>query len=501
MARRVAQQAPGGSAPRRASGCDGSGFPGWVQATAPLGRMLTDLVFVLLLAAAVVLAGWLAARHDRFWDWTLARQNSVSPQTVAVLGALQAPLHIGAYVGRDHPLADAIERLVALYAQVRPDIRLSFIDPQRSPEQARSADVTVLGQLVLEYQGRRETLRELSEGSMTAAIARLIADRPTRVAALLGHGERSVMSPAGADLGRFAQLLQGQGLRVDALDLATQDGIPEGTDLLLVSTPAVDFFPGEVERLVDYVRGGGNLLWLMDPGGLGGLDPLAQELGLRVLPGTLVDANARGMGIDTPTVALVADYPDHPMTAGLKATALFPGAAALAQAAAPGWSIAARLATGSGSWNETGPIRGELSRDPAEGEEAGPLNLLLALSRPSPRGQTGLGEGGPGQDSGQTEGRVERQAGGEQRVLVVGDGDFLSNAYLGQGGNRDLGLRLVRWASGQRGLDPPPERWAADREVRLDDARRLLVGGLSLVILPLVFLTCGFLVRWYRWRA
>jgi ABC-type uncharacterized transport system involved in gliding motility auxiliary subunit len=442
-----------------------------------LNRPLADAIFLVLLVAAVVLGGWLAARHDHYWDWTLDQHNSLSPQTLATLSALESPLHIGAYVGRDHALADAIERLLALYRQARPDLTLSFIDPQLSPEQARDADVTVLGQLVLEYQGRRETLRELSEATLTAAIARLASDRPTWVSALIGHGERSVMSPAGADLGRFAQLLQGQGVRVRPLDLAVQEQVAEDTDLLLVTTPAVDFFPGEVERLVEYVRGGGNLLWLMDPGGLGGLDPLVSELGLRLLPGTLVDSNVRALGINSPTLAMVADYPEHPMTAGLKGTVLLPGTLALAPQAAAGWAIAARLTTQAGSWNETGPIRGELSRDPVAGEEPGPLAVALALARPSPRGQ------------------------GEQRILLVGDGDFLSNANLEQGGNRDLGLRLVRWSSGRQGPDPAPERWAGDREVQLDDLRRLLIGGLSLVVVPLVFLCAGLLIRWYRWRG
>jgi len=465
-------------------GADAEQSPGPLALSAvlaPLHRALADAVFVLLLVTAVVLAGWLAARHDRYWDWTRGGHNSLSPQTEAALATLKAPLHIGAYVGRDQPLAESIERLVALYRQARPDLTLRFIDPQRSPEQARDAEVTVLGQLVLEYQGRRETLRELSEATLTSAIIRLTAERAPWVSALIGHGERSVQSPAGADLGRFAQLLQGQGLTVRSLDLAVAGKVPADTDLLLLSTPAVDLFPGEVEHLLEYLRTGGNMLWLMDPGGLGGLDPLAEALGLRLLPGTLVDANVRALGIDSPTVAMMADYPDHPMTAGLKAAALMPGTAALATEAAEGWTIAARLETRTGSWNETGAIRGELSRDPAAGEEPGPLTLALALTRPPP--------GGP-------EGRRR-----EQRVLVVGDGDFLSNAHLGKGGNRDLGLRLARWASGQQGLDPPPQPWTGDREVRLDDLRRLLVGGLSLVVLPLGFLAAGLLIRWHRWRA
>ncbi len=444
---------------------------------ARLGRALADTLFVVLLIAAVILGGWLVARHDIYWDWTRAQINSLSPQTEAALERLEAPLHIGAYVGPEQPLAESIERLIALYRQARPDLSLRFIDPQRSPEQARDADVTVLGQLVLEYQGRRETLRELSEATLTAAIVRLTADRAPWVEALMGHGERSIDGAAGNDLGRFAQLLQGQGMRIQSLDLSVLSQVPDETDLLLLSMPAVDLFPGEAERLVDYVRGGGNLLWLMDPGGAAGLQPLIDELGLQPLPGTLVDANVRALGIDTPTVALVADYPDHPMTAGLKDNVLLPGTLALAPVAAEGWTLATQLRTGTGTWNETGPIRGELSRDAVAGEQPGPLAVALALTRPSPRGQ------------------------GEQRVLVVGDGDFLSNVNLAQGGNRDLGLRLARWASGQQGWDAPPERWAGDREIQLDALGQALVGGLSLIVLPAIFLICGLIIRWYRWRA
>ena len=441
-----------------------------------LMRHLADLVFVVLLLALAILAGWLTARHDTYWDWTAGATNSLTQESIAVLDTLKTPLRVGAYVGADQPLAKAIERLVARYRRVRPDLELSFIDPTLSPEQARAAEVTLLGQLVLEYQGRRETLRELSEATLTAAIARLIVDRATWVRVLMGHGERAIAGAGSADLGRFGQYLQGQGLRVAPLDLAVQKTVPTNTDLLILTPPAVDLFPGEIDQVLAFIREGGNLLWLMDPGGPAGLDPIAAELGLRPLPGTLVDTNVRELGIDTPTVAMVADYPVHLMTAGLSAAALFPGAQALAPSLAEGWKLAPRLETRKGSWNETGPIQGEVTRDPAQGEEAGPLTVALAFHRASPRGQ------------------------GEQRVVVVGDGDFLTNAHHSQGGNLDLGLRLVRWASGQPGPVPPSEPWAGDRDLVLDDLRRFLLGALTLVVLPGVFVLAGLLIRWYRWR-
>jgi hypothetical protein len=43
-------------------------------------RRLADLVFYLLLAAAVVLAGWLGARHDWYWDWTPADATPSAPK-------------------------------------------------------------------------------------------------------------------------------------------------------------------------------------------------------------------------------------------------------------------------------------------------------------------------------------------------------------------------------------------------------------------------------------
>ena len=42
-------------------------------------------------------------------------------------------------------------------------------------------------------------------------------------------------------------------------------------------------------------------------------------------------------------------------------------------------------------------------------------------------------------------------------LAIVGDGDFLSNAYLGNAGNLELGLRLLRWLSREdRMLKIPP---------------------------------------------
>ena len=442
-----------------------------------LERPVVDLLFALLLTSVVIAAGWLLARHDTYWDWTLARDNSLTPETLAILERVDHPLRATVFIDPQDPLAKPIEGLLARYARELPRMQVQVLDPQRFPEQARDARISLSGQILLEYRGRRETLSTIGERAVSAAIARLSTHQARWVAVLEGHGERRIDGEAPSDLGRFGQQLAEHGFLVRPLDLATVVDVPVNTHLALVSTPEIALFPGEAERLGEYLNRGGNLLWLLDPGPLNGLEVLADQLGIRVLPGSVVDARAASFGVDSPGVAVIADYPDDALASGLRTPALLPGAVAFETEVAAGWSIASFLVTGEDSWNETGRIEGDIFRDEIVGEQPGPLTVVLALTRP-------LGD----------EGRV-------QRVVLVGDGDFLSNAQIGGFGNRELGLRMLRWLSGEDGLlTLPPDPDPAEGLV-LDTDRRLLLGVGSLVLLPGLFLMAGLVMRWVRGRG
>ncbi len=102
------------------------------------------------------------------------------------------------------------------------------------------------------------------------------------------------------------------------------------------------------------------------------------------------------------------------------------------------------------SWNETGhiPKVGEaadtIRQDADAGEIPGPLDLGFALSRISPR--------------------PDKR---EQRVVVIGDGDFLSNSFLGNGGNREFGQRVFDWLLGDDDQIAVPDKSAPDRVLAL----------------------------------
>ncbi|MBK1720062.1 GldG family protein [Thiocystis violacea] len=439
-------------------------------------RPFADTLFVLLLLGVVITSGWLIARNDRYWDWTASASNLLSPESRAILERLEAPLRVTVFADPQTPLARAIGQLIDRYGHERPDLEITYLDPRRFPEQARDADVSLHGQILLEYRGRRETLREIGERAISAAIARLTETRTPWLAVIEGHGERAIAGERDADLGRLGMELSDQGFLLRPLDLASIKEIPDNARLVVLPHPKLSLFPGEAEGLTRFLDRGGNLLWLLDPEPLNGLEPLLEYLGLTLLPGVVVDAAASKLGLTSPAAAVIAEYPDHPLTRGLSEPAMLTGSLAFDTQIAPGWTLSTYLTTGPQSWNETGAIEGRIDRDEVVGELAGPLPVALALTRTLPDSEH------------------------EQRVLIVGDGDFLGNAHLGQHGNRQLGLQMLRWLNtGGELLELPPLPSAAEA-LELDTSRRTLLGVGSLVLFPAIFLIGGLAVRWYRWR-
>jgi ABC-type uncharacterized transport system involved in gliding motility auxiliary subunit len=173
-------------------------------------------------------------------------------------------------------------------------------------------------------------------------------------------------------------------------------------------------------------------------------------------------------------LALVTHYPKHPATAGFNLVTLFPHTAGIMAVGETGWKTTPLLRTLPGSWNETGAIKGEISRNQEHGEIAGPLDIGIAFTRELKQGS--------------------------QTVMVISDGDFLSNSYLGNGGNLDLGVNLIRWLSSDFKLLDIPARTAPDLKLELSTTASTTISLGFLLVLPLLFLATGIIVWWRRRR-
>ncbi|HYQ91609.1 MAG TPA: GldG family protein, partial [Candidatus Competibacteraceae bacterium] len=441
---------------------------------------LRHLLFLLLFATLIGLLAWLSNRYVWQLDWTYSGRNTLAPASQIMLSRLAGPLHMTVFTRPDTPRRSAIQILISRYQRYKPDIALDFVNPDAAPGQTRALDIQQDGELLLEYQGRRERLTQLNEQNLTNALQRLSRQGERMVLFLEGHGERKPHGQANHDLGNFGREAEATGLHLQELNLARQTYIPRETVALVIASPQVALLPGEVQLILEYAAQGGNLLWLLEPNEDRGLQGLAAVLGVKPLPGVIVDPNSPVLGITDPTVIVVVDYGPHPVTAGLRTLTLFPGATALEIDKGDGWQSAELLLTQGRSWIETGRPESTPRFDPDQGEQTGPYLIGFALSRP---------RAGPSGDNST-----------QQRIIVIGDGDFLSNAYLGNGGNLALGLNLLNWLAQDDPLIAIPPKTVPDPSLNLSRTALAGIGIVFLLILPLSLLTTGWLLWWRRQR-
>ena len=447
-----------------------------------LFRRLDGWLFALLLLLAAAAIGYLSTRYAREADWTANGRTSLSTESRAVLAQLTGPVDIVSYASPQGDLRQTVAGFLRRYQAVKPDLGLRFVDPQLDPAKMRELGITVDGALILHYKDREQRLDELSERSLTNALERLIRGSDRIVAFVSGDGERRADGQANADLGTFISQLEARGMRAVPLNFAQVSTVPEHTDLIVLASPTLALAPGAVQALVSYVQNGGNLLWLTEPANDDlGLKPLADALGVHVLPGVLVDGGGTALGLHDPRMIARGDYPPQAITQGFTLTTLFPQVSALAQVAQAGWAIKPFLRSGAQSWTEFQPIDNDkpsnIRFDASAGELKGPLDFGFALSRLSPSPDKS-----------------------EQRAVVIGDGDFLSNTFLGNGGNRALGERVFDWLLGDDKLVNLPPRGAPDRLLQITQTELNTISFSFLIALPLLLLLIGGLIVWRRRR-
>ncbi|MDP1538245.1 MAG: GldG family protein [Burkholderiales bacterium] len=436
-------------------------------------------VFVVLLALLTALLAWAGHEYRLERDITRSARNTLSSATLGALQQMQGPLRVTAYAVRQDAggsnVHKMIEERVRAYQRAKRDLELQLIDPREQPKVAAEAGLRTPNTLVIEYQRRSEQipLSDFNEQNFANALVRLLRGANNLVLWLDGHGERKLDGLANHDLGSFGHQLRQKGFSVSSINLGLAQEVPVNAALLVVTQPQVELQPAETEKLLAYLNRGGNLLWLIDTEPLRGLQPLAEKLGLVLTPGTVVDP-ALAPRSGPPVFAVAANYARHPVVGTLQFNTLFPHARQIGADDGAGWRVTPLIDVAPRGWVETGKLNGKPAFDKSR-DFPGPVNVASAFERT-------VGDR-------------------EQRVIVVGTGHFLSNSFLGNGGNLALGLGMLNWLAGDDALVSIDPRPAADTQLEIDGMHLYLIAFVVLLLLPLAFAVTGTVVWWRRRNA
>lgn len=441
-------------------------------------QRLQQLIFYVLLIAVVVIAARLSLATNTAFDWTANQRHSLSEQTISLLESIDKPIQIKAFVSPNNDFASAVSQLLDRYQRYSDQLQLEIIDPARAPQLVKQFNIQQQGEILVQRGLQTERVQDLSEQSLSNALLRVSRNVTPKVVFLTGHGERGADSEANFGIRLWAQALTEQGFAIDTINLASSGQIPDKTDLLVIASPEHGWLPGEIRQLQNYIEAGGNLLWLSEPDSHEHLAVLSASLDLQWLPGTVIDPNASLLGIEDPTFSLISDFANHVLTRELPSIVLMPAAAALqtTDSESANWQTTELLRTQTETWAELSELSGnEITFDDTL-DIPGPLTVAMALERERAEAET------------------------SQRVVVIGDGDFLSNQYLGNGANQAFATGMVNWLTAQDdrlniAIKPTP-----DNQLALSFSQTLSIAIGFLFVLPAMLLGSGLTLWWLRRR-
>lgn len=352
----------------------------------------------------------------------------------------------------------------------------------------------------LKYRGRSTLVRFYSDNrafpdqqNMNAAFSRLLGDSIPQVYFLTGELERSISKSGVREYGthvldkRNRAALINIGYDADTLNLSTQE-IPATASLLVIADPKTDLNPIVLNKLKSYIDKGGNMFVTGEPGKQHVLNPLLGQIGVQLSNGQLVQPHKN----ETPEKITnyytfeafdLAAHPSllkykHVWEHGIRKDSLnvgFVGAAAISWLSNTGFNVTPLYMTS--------PDKAWL--------KAGKLVIDSILPSFSDK------EGDIRQVSFATAVSLSRQRNNkEQRIVVAGDADFLSNFR----GNVNIIDAFYSWLTNNHFPVYTPYPRAPDSVFMLTSAGAGMQKIFFLWVLPGVVLIIGTIILIRRKR-
>jgi ABC-type uncharacterized transport system involved in gliding motility auxiliary subunit len=442
---------------------------------------LNSFLMVVLFAIILGIVNFLAVRHSVRWDFSETKRFTLAPQTARLLRELPREVKATVFTGDQGPARAAYRDLFDSYKAHTARLTVEFVDPEKKPGVVRQYGITRPDTAVLE-SGKQETrITSATEQELTNALIRVIKDEQKTLYFLTGHAEHLLEDSDKGGYSFLKEALERQGYTIRSLSLYESKTIPLNASVLVLGGPQKAVSPEELTLLAGYVKKGGRLLVLLDPGSRAGLEGFLENWGLQADNRTVLDTQTV-LGGDL-TMPVVNTYGTHEITQDLgQVFTMFPHARPVSflDGKAKDWAFHPLAKSSARSWGHTespAPERAQARDFDPRNDTPGPLTLAgLVVARTSPA-----------------------ENARQPAVLMVGDSDFASNAYLDFSGNTDFMLHIMAWLAEEKDLITIAPKDVALGTFLLTAAQSNALFAVQVLGLPSFFLAAGFVV-WRRRR-
>ncbi len=397
--------------------------------------------------------------NNKAWDISRAKLNSLEEQFVNQIAKIDAPIIITAVID-DEENHDEIRQAFGVIHQYQPNVSLTFTNRQSLGNQSSLIDQFVTVKIADQQQSIRYPFELSAKESLSRVIIQLTTRNNQWITFIEGHGEPSPFGQSSRDISSFFQSLKQLGWPVAMQNLSKQPIISNNTQVLVIADSQKEWLPGELNALMDYLNRGGNLLVLREA-----QDRLPDELqallAINTVSGSLIDWQGYQSGTPHPAILIVNQFDTHPINSGINSLLAFPwsvGLKIVKQQQKDHNEYRAIIQTHNGVWNEFNPEEIELAFNPDSGEQRQAFDLAYS---------------------------IKNKLNG-QRIIVVGDSSFLSDAAINNYANQQFSLNMISWLSSQNFEELKTN--SQDSFIRVNPWTHFLLQWLFALILPLLLL-------------
>jgi len=446
---------------------------------------IMSMVFVLIIG----MIGVSSIKYKIRVDLTADARYTLSDQTIKIVKSLDQDLEAIAFYRSDERTRQAMHDLLEEYSYNSPNFNVRFVDPDRSPAEAVKYKITSYRTTLLKYGNKEEVIGTESETRITNALIRLLSKQKKVIYFTKGHGEKRIDSKAGDGYNLVVEAIKRENHEVRDLLLMQADKVPDDAAVLVISGPGTNFLESELNKISDYVKQGGSVLFMLDPGGANGLVKYLAQYGFEVGNDLIIDTLSQVYGANYLTPVVTQYYDKHPITAGFQTATFFPAARSVHIKNDPSRGRYDLAKTSDKSWTVTGELTKKDLEFNADKHTKGPISLAAVdIVEVVAKDKKTAATGNP-----------DLKKWG--KIVVFGDSDLVSNTHLKLAGNQDFFLNTLNWLAEEDVLISVRRREPGLTPLMLTAAQGRLAFWLTMVIVPSLVLVVGVGVTVRRRRS
>jgi hypothetical protein len=345
------------------------------------------------------------------------------------ISLIKQPIKITAVIDKEQSKDEIIQGIDYL-KQFNKNINLNFSNRQafRSKENNESGQIATFVSLKIgnNQQAIRYPFAEPAIISLAKTIERLHSKSQEWIVFIQGHNEPSIFGQSGRSFSLFYNQLKAMGWPVIEQNLRNNQLISDNTKLIIIANSQQEWLDKETESLINFLKRGGHLLLMREAE-----DQLPQALvnyiGVKKTEGTILDKKGFSSGTPHPAILIIDQFNQHPINNNIQSLVALPwsnGLELIKQEFDNLWQDSIVLSSHDQVWNELAINKSEFELNQSKGEEQKSYDLMISLERE-------FGSASEGKK--------------KQRVLLVGDSSFLSDAAINNYANQQLAANMISW--------------------------------------------------------